>query len=150
MTAGDQVQIQTVTLGKRVAVAVALAGFVACGGGGSNNPGGPSGGGSQRVGSTGSVGAIGATITIANGSLSPSQVTISVGQSVRFVNNDGRGRDMSSDPHPNHTDCPSLNRGLVGAGQTRETFGFAGTGSCGFHDHNDPDNNGVKGSITIQ
>ena len=150
MTAGDQVQIQTVTLGKRVAVAAALAAFVACGGGGSNNPGGPSGGGSQRVGSTGSVGAIGATITIANGSVSPSQVTIAVGQSVRFVNNDGRGRDMSSDPHPNHTDCPALNRGTIGTGQTRDTFGFAGTGSCGFHDHNDPDNNGVKGSITIQ
>lgn len=140
---------QAVRQAKRVAVAVALAAFVACGGGGSNNPGGPSGG-SQRVGSTGSVGAIGATITIANGAVSPAQVTIGVGQSIRFVNNDSRGRDMSSDPHPNHTDCPSLNRGTIPAGQTRESFGFSGAGTCGFHDHNDPDNNGVKGSITIQ
>jgi plastocyanin len=103
------------------------------------------------VASTGSVGAIGATITIANGALSPGSVTISVGQSVRFINNDNRSRDISSDPHPAHTNCPSFtNVGLITTGQTKDTFGFAGAGSCGFHDHNDPDNNSVKGRITIQ
>jgi hypothetical protein len=40
--------------------------------------------------------------------------------------------------------------GLITTGQTKDTFGFAGAGSCGFHDHNDPDNNSVKGRITIQ
>jgi plastocyanin len=103
------------------------------------------------VGSTGSVGAIGATITIANGGVSPSQVTIAAGQSVRFVNNDGRSHDMSSDPHPTHTNCPSLaNVGVLANGQTRDSFGFAAAGSCGFHDHNDPDSNALKGRITIQ
>jgi hypothetical protein len=102
------------------------------------------------VGSTGSVGAIGATITIANGAVNPSQVTIALGQSVRFVNND-RLRDMSSDPHPAHTNCPSFtNVGTISVGQTKDTFGFSNAGSCGFHDHNDPDNNAVKGRITIQ
>jgi plastocyanin len=123
-----------------------LAAAIACGGGGST-PTGPSG---PVVGSTGSVGAIGATITIGNGAVSPAQVTIAVGQSVRFVNND-RVRDMSSDPHPSHTNCPSFtNVGTISVGQTKDTFGFSGTGSCGFHDHNDPDNNAVKGRITIQ
>jgi plastocyanin len=121
--------------------------LIACGGGG-GNPSGPSG---PLVGSTGSVGAIGATITIANGAVNPSQVTITVGQSVRFVNNDNRSRDMTSDPHPSHTNCPSIgNVGLLTSGQTKDTFGFASAGSCGFHDHNDPDNNAVKGRITIQ
>ncbi len=133
-----------------VSIAVLLT-VAACGGGdGGGNPTGPGGGSGAVVASTGSVGTIGATITIANGSVSPSQVTISVGQSVRFVNNDGRSRDMSSDPHPNHTNCPSLNRGIIGTGQSRDSFGFAGAGSCGFHDHNDPDNNAVKGRVIIQ
>ena len=137
---------------RQLAIAAALAALVACGGGGGSNPTGPGGGGSAPlVASTGSVGGIGATITIANGSVSPSQVTIAVGQSVRFVNNDGRTRDMTSDPHPTHTNCPSLaNVGIVSSGQSKDSFGFAGAGSCGFHDHNDPDNNGVKGRITIQ
>ena len=136
----------------RFAVAAVFAGVYACGGsdnGGGGNPGGPSGG--TVIGSTGSVGAIGATITISNGSLSPGSVTISVGQSVRFVNSDSRSRTMSSDPHPAHTNCPSIgNVGTLATGQTRETFGFAAAGSCGFHDHNDPDNNALKGRITIQ
>jgi len=126
---------------------IALVAINACGGGGSN-PTGPSG---PVVSSTGSVGTIGATITIANGAVNPSSVTISAGQSVRFVNSDGRSHDMSSDPHPSHTNCPSMaNVGLLSANQTKDSFGFAGAGSCGFHDHNDPDNNSLKGRITIQ
>ena len=132
---------------RNAAVTATVAAAIACGGGGSN-PTGPSG---PVVGSTGSVGAIGATITISNGAVSPSNVTISVGQSVRFVNSDSRAHDMSSDPHPSHTNCPSIaNVGLTSAGQTKDTFGFSGAGSCGFHDHGDPDNNSLKGRITIQ
>ena len=133
---------------RKVAITGVVATAVACGG--SSNPGGPSGGGAV-VGSTGSVGAIGATITIANGAVSPSSVTISVGQSVRFVNNDARSHEMSSDPHPSHTNCPSFgNVGQTAANQTKDTFGFSAAGSCGFHDHADPDNNSLKGRITIQ
>ena len=146
---GARIRVHHMLFAGSAAVLLTMA---ACGGGsdggGGGNPTGPSGG--AVVGSTGSVGTIGATITIANGSVSPSQVTIAVGQSVRFVNNDGRSRDMSSDPHPNHTNCPSLNRGTVGTGQSRDSFGFSAAGSCGFHDHNDPDNNSVKGRVVIQ
>jgi plastocyanin len=135
----------------RAVMAGLLTTAIGCGGGGNGggNPGGPSGG--PSVGSTGSVGPIGATITIANGSVSPGSVTISVGQSVRFVNSDSRSHDMNSDPHPAHTDCPAIgNVGNLAAGQTKDTFGFSGAGSCGFHDHNDPDNAGLRGRITIQ
>jgi plastocyanin len=136
-----------------VAVA-ALAALAACGGGG--NPQGPSGGGGGGgggavVGSTGSVGAIGATITIANNAVSPGTVTIAVGQSVTFVNNDNRAHEMNSDPHPVHTNCPSINNvGLLQPGQSKSTFGFSGAGSCGYHDHNQSDTTSLQGRIVIQ
>jgi plastocyanin len=133
---------QTVT----VAILVTAA---ACGG---SSPTSPSGGGSVVVASTGSVGTVGATITIGtNSAVTPSQVTISAGQSVTFMNNDTRSHDMESDPHPAHTDCPSIaNVGLLQPGQSKTTFGFASAGSCGFHDHNNPDSAALKGRIIIQ
>ena len=137
--------------GKGTAAAAGLALVVACGGGGGGSPTGPSTGGGVVVQSTGSVGAIGATITITNGTVSPSQVTIAVGQSVRFVNSDSGLRNISSDPHPAHTACPSfVNVGNLSGNQTKDTFGFAGAGSCTFHDHNDENNAGMKGRVTIQ
>jgi plastocyanin len=144
-----------VTLGTRILAAQTLTVAVlvtaaACGG--SYTSPSSSGGGSVVVGSTGSVGTVGATITIGTSSaVSPSTVTISVGQSVTFTNNDTRTHDMESDPHPAHTDCPSIaNVGLLQPGQSKTTFGFASAGSCGFHDHNNPDSAGLKGRIVIQ
>jgi plastocyanin len=128
---------------------------LACGGGSPTSPGGGGGGGgggSVVVNSTGAVGTIGATITIgANSTVSPSQVTIAVGQSVTFTNNGSRLFDMSSDPHPTHTSCPSMaNVGVLQPGQSKTSFGFAGTGTCGFHDHNTPEAAGLQGRIVIQ
>ena len=147
------------TLGTRILAAqtLAIAALVtaaACGGGSSpTSPGGSgSGSGSPVVGSTGAVGAVGATISIGgNSAVSPSQVTIAPGQSVTFVNNDSRSHDMESDPHPTHTNCPSMaNVGNLQPGQSKTSFGFAAAGSCGFHDHNNPDSDGLKGRIVIQ
>jgi plastocyanin len=102
--------------------------------------------------STGSVAAVGATITIgANSVVSPSQVTIAVGQSVTFVNSDSRSHDMESDPHPAHTSSPcSANVGLIKPGQKKTTFGFANAGTCGYHDHNDSTSSGLMGHIVVQ
>jgi plastocyanin len=132
---------------KRALAVGTLVTMSACGG---SSPSSPSG--SVVVGSTGTVGAIGATITIgANSAVSPSQVTIAVGQSITFVNNDSRSHDMESDPHPAHTDCPSFsNVGLLQPGQSKSTFGFIKSGSCGFHDHNDSESAGLKGRVNIQ
>lgn len=144
-----------VTLGTRILAAQALTVGIlvtaaACGGGSPTSPGG--GGGSVVVASTGTVGTVGATITIGtNSTVSPSQVTIGVGQSVTFVNNDTRSHDMTSDPHPTHTACPSIgNVSLLQAGQSKTTFGFASAGTCGFHDHNLPESSGLTGRIVIQ
>ncbi len=136
--------------GAHLRVAIAVSGIVlaaACGGG-SN---GGMGGGSPISPSTGGPGPIAATITIANGAVAPQEVTIAVGDSVRFVNNDTRARDMTSDPHPTHTNCPAINVvGNLQPGQSRTTHGFSAAGTCGFHDHNDPDNPAVRGRIIVR
>jgi hypothetical protein len=132
---------------RHAAAAVGLATLVGCGGGGGGgNPTGPG-----NTGGSNAPGPIGATITMANGRVTPTEVTISVGQSVNFVNNDGLTRNVSSDPHPNHTDCPSINAvGNLGNGQSRPTNAITAARTCGFHNHDDPDNANWRGRITIQ
>lgn len=132
---------------RNVLAAACLTVLVACGdsdnGGGSGGPLIPSGSGQ---------GPSGATITIsANGAVSPSSVSITIGQSVTFINNDTRPHEMASDPHPSHTACPSINAlQSLAAGQTKLTNSFPAAGSCGFHDHNNPDTAALKGTITVR
>jgi plastocyanin len=93
----------------------------------------------------------GTTITITNNTVSPSTLTISRGQQVTFVNNDSRAHEMTSDPHPEHTDCPELNQvGHLEPGQQRASGNLNTARRCGFHDHLNSGINGLKGSITIQ
>jgi len=100
---------------------------------------------------TGSPGPVGATITITSaGVVSPGTVTVAAGQSVRFVNEQGVRRNITSDPHPTHNQCPEINAvGLLNQGQSRNTNAFPAARSCGFHDHDDPDNPNVRGQIVI-
>lgn len=128
--------------------AAALVALVACGGGGGSPTSPPPGNAGTG---TGSPGPSGATITIANGRVTPSTVTISVGQSVTFINSDGRGRTVYSNPHPAHTDCPSINAvANISNGQTKLTNSLPTARTCGFHDHDDPDNALMQGTIVIQ
>ena len=127
--------------------AAALVVLAACGGGGGGSPTTPppAGGGGATTGTSG------ATITIANGRVTPNEVTINAGQSVTFTNNDGRVRNISSDPHPVHTDCPAINAvGNMNNGQTKLTNALTTARTCGFHDHDDPDNSNMKGRILIR
>jgi plastocyanin len=100
----------------------------------------------------GAGGTNGATITITGAGVSAKSVTVAVGQTVTFVNNDNRSHEMASDPHPQHGSCPSMENGLgtIAAGQTKVTHAFANAGTCGYHDHLDDGNNGLKGTITVQ
>ena len=92
-----------------------------------------------------------ATITIANNAVSPNAVTVSPGCQVTFVNNDSRQHEIASNPHPVHTDCPSTNAlGTLSAGQTKLTNAYTAARSCGFHDHLNPDNAALQGTIVIQ
>jgi hypothetical protein len=68
---------------------------------------------------------------------------------ITFVNGDAKPHDMRSDPHPAHTDCPSINVGLMMPGESRQIAGptlppFA---LCYYHDDTDPTNKSLQGVI---
>jgi plastocyanin len=91
-------------------------------------------------------------ITIsATGTASPKELTVPPGSRVLFVNSDSRRHNMTSDQHPDHLDCPELNQvGLLNPSQSRESGNLVAVRSCGFHDHDDPDNANLRGTIIIR
>jgi plastocyanin len=94
---------------------------------------------------------VAATITITAAGVSPRNVTIPTGSRVMFVNNDSRAHVMSSDPHPIHTDCPSIELvGFLSAGQSRPTGNLDTPRVCGFHDHAFFEDASLQGTITVQ
>jgi plastocyanin len=120
-------------------LAVAAVAAASCGGG-DDEPTAPSGSGNST-----------ATFTIAvGGQISPTTATINRGDRVTFVNNDTVPHTMSSNPHPVHTDCPALNVGTLSTGQSRDSGTLNTARTCGFHDHDNPDSNGLKGTVVIQ
>ena len=122
---------------RRVAGVILLLILSSCGGG--SSPSSPSAGS--------------ATVTITSAGVNPTQLNIAQGTRVLFVNNDTRSHSMTSDPHPEHTDCPEINFvNLLQPGQSRETGNLNTIRTCGFHDHDDPPPGGAKwaGKITIR
>jgi len=93
----------------------------------------------------------GATITITSSGVSPKTVTVAAGARVTFANNDTRVHEMSSDPHPEHTDCPEINQaGFLTVGQSRATGNLTTARTCSYHDHIQSTNTSLQGSIVIQ
>ena len=91
------------------------------------------------------------TITITSSGVSPKNITVAPGSRVTFVNSDSRTHEMNSDPHPEHTDCRELNAvSFIAAGQTKLTDNLNTVRTCGFHDHNQPSNTSLQGTIRIQ
>jgi plastocyanin len=87
----------------------------------------------------------------AGGIVTPRELTVPPGTRVLFVNNHSRRHDMTSDPHPDHLDCPELNQvGVLNTGQSRESGNLVAVRSCGFHDHDDPTNVNLRGTIIIR
>jgi plastocyanin len=128
---------------RRLLPLLALLPLAACGGGSPSTPSTGGGGGTSST----------TTITITSAGVSTTQLTISPGTRVLFVNNDSRAHNMTSDPHPEHTDCPEINSvGLLQPNQSRETGNLVAIRTCGFHDHDDPPPLGAKwsGRITIR
>ncbi len=137
----------------RAAVRSSIVGFVviglvaSCGGGSPSSPSSPSGGAGG-----GGTGSSGATVTISAAGAAPGTVTVTVGQAVTFVNNDTRQREIASDPHPAHGSCPSIEGGvsLLAPGQTKVTRPFTTAGTCRYHDHLEPSNQTLRGTIVVQ
>lgn len=91
-------------------------------------------------------------ITISStGAVSPAELIVPPGTRVLFINNHSRRHDMTSDQHPDHLDCPEINQaGLLQPGQSRETGNLVAVRTCGFHDHENPDDPMLKGRIVIR
>jgi plastocyanin len=144
----------TKTMWQGLAVAVLVAATAAaCGGSsGGSTPTTPSPTPTPPPPTTGGPNPSTATITIGtDGRVSPASVTIAPGGRVTIINNHNQAHDMSSDPHPEHTQCPEINQiGFLTAGQSRTSGNFNTARTCGFHDHNLPDNTGLQGRIIIQ
>lgn len=93
---------------------------------------------------------VAATVTITSSGASPQQVRIQAGEVVRFVNNDTIAHVPTSNPHPTHTDCPPINSvGTLQPGASGTTTAMNTTRSCGFHDHNNPDDARFAGQILV-
>ena len=91
------------------------------------------------------------TIVILNNAACVQSLTVARGTRVTFMTSDSRAHEMTSDPHPDHTDCPELNQvGRLEPGQQRESGNLNIARRCGFHDHINENNAALKGSITIQ
>lgn len=91
------------------------------------------------------------TFTITSTGVSPRELTVGPGTRVLFVNNDSRRHDMSSDPHPEHSDCTELNAvGVLNPGQSRESGNLVAIRTCGFHDHDSPGSASLQGRVTIR
>jgi plastocyanin len=86
----------------------------------------------------------------AAGVLTPSEITVTAGSRVLFINNHAQPHQIASDPHPDHTDCPEINQvGVLAPGQRRETGNLVTVRTCGLHDHLNPDNASLHGRIII-
>ncbi len=73
-----------------------------------------------------------------------------MGQQVRFVNNSSQTHEIRSKPHPVHTDCPPINAlPVLSAKQSGLTDALTRRGTCGFHDHQRPEDQGLQGVILI-
>ena len=123
-----------------VGVVCAASAVSTCGGGGGGNPGGPSPSDNPNQ----------LTISAA-GVISPKELVVSPGSRVLFINNHSQRHNMTSDPHPEHNDCPEINQvGVLTQGQRRETGNLIAVRTCGVHDHDDPDNANVRARIVIR
>src|SRR5262245_58083534 len=91
------------------------------------------------------------TFLILNNAVCPTSLTVGRGTRVTFINNDGRAHEMTSNPHPEHTDCPELNQvGHLEPGQQRDSGNLNVARTCGFHDHINDQNRNLQGSVRIQ
>ena len=129
--------------GYSAAAAIVAMIAAACGGGGSSNSTGPTGTCTPSTNPN--------TIVIQGGQVCPQTITIALGGQLTIINNDANVHEMDSDPHPEHTDCPALNQiDFLNPGQSRASGNLTTARNCGFHDHANPNNASLRGTVTIR
>lgn len=73
-------------------------------------------------------------VTLTANGFEPATLTIKVGDTVTWENKSGEEGNVSSDPHPAHTNYPPLNLGGFADG-AKLTLTFDKAGSFGYHNH---------------
>jgi plastocyanin len=91
-----------------------------------------------------------ATITITAAGVNPKNVSINAGGHITWVNADTVQHQPSSNPHPQHTDCPGLNMNPLNPGQQATSAALTTVRTCGFHDHLADTNANFQGTVTVQ
>jgi len=89
-------------------------------------------------------------VIITKNGLSLNNFTVTVGDTVRFINNDESSHWMASGPHPSHQLCPGFDslRGILRG--EMYSFTFKEVSECSFHDHLNAGSSNLKGKITIE
>ncbi len=82
------------------------------------------------------------TVTYTQPGFNPSPITITVGQTVVFVNNSSDVMWVASDPHPAHTDLPGFDTRRGIPPHDSYSFTFTKIGTFGYHDHLNPSHMG--------
>ncbi len=68
--------------------------------------------------------------------VNPSEVTITAGGRVTFINNDVIPHDVAGGPDPDHPDCREIDAvGFLTPGQRKQTNVLAVVRTCDYHDH---------------
>jgi plastocyanin len=90
------------------------------------------------------------TVKLTSTGLSPAILSIRVGDTVTLRNDSASVFWPASNPHPTHSDCPGFDalRGL-NKGESY-TLTFTKVQVCGYHNHLDPTNTTMRGTITIR
>ncbi|HSX40052.1 MAG TPA: cupredoxin domain-containing protein [Candidatus Saccharimonadales bacterium] len=82
------------------------------------------------------------TVTVTATGFDPQTVTIKAGDKVTWVNKSGDRANVSSDPHPVHTNYPPLNLGSFADGASVSLM-FDKPGTYGYHNHLNPSKTGT-------
>lgn len=81
-------------------------------------------------------------ITVTPYGFIPNVITIASGTKITWVNKSGSDANVSSDPHPTHTNYPQLNLGNFWNNGSVSLV-FTKPGRYGYHNHLNPNEHGV-------
>lgn len=88
-------------------------------------------------------------VTLSGSGLAPATVVVAPGGQLTLINADDRPHQMASNPHPAHTDCPSLNARSLVAGERVTVTVPSEARVCGMHDHLNPDDTRYRLTVTV-
>lgn len=87
-------------------------------------------------------------VTVSASGIQSNPLTVVVGTTVTFVNNDSVAHHIASDPHPVHTDLPGFDTGTIASGASAQ-YTFVKVGNWAYHDHLDASNSLFRGTVIV-